>query len=422
MKALTLGKIDFKKALLIIYYVFLAFTGVLPSQMLALLFLVISILLFPYEEFFYLMPGILVYYSWFIIPIINISLYRVYTLILVLKILSLFNAKKIKIQSDIVFILIPLFLHALLSVSFANVRTGVFYIFDLIIMVCIFSSGFFHEEQIKTLLSLMVIACALSVLSGHLLNNYIDLSYELNGVWEEVLRFRGTFVDPNYCGFLYTFSILFCLCLKPFKKWLRILLVLVLILGIIMTISFSSYISLVAMCFVFIIIYRKIGLKTVFALLFIAVGLVLLYFYGVNNPDASIIGGVSYRIQSYLSDTSNAIGRSKIWETVYTEFEAQNLFKKLFGMNAHAPVLNMNSGELIPAHNDYVEMLYNCGLLLTLLFYLGIFIRTVKHYIRFRRDGDKMSGFTVMSKLTWLVFSFTLSMISERVFMPILFL
>lgn len=422
MKLQTLAKTDSKKVMLVIYYVLLALTGIIPSQLLALLFLVISILLLPYEEFICLFPGALVYYSQFIVPVINLSFYRVYTMLLFLKLLYILIDAKLKIKTDIFLIFVPLFLHAVLSVCVANVRTGIFYVFDLIIMVCFFSIGIIREEQMKRVLSLFVIAFALSILSGVILGNYMDLSYELDDSWEYVKRFKGTFVDPNYCGFMYTFSIAYCLCLKPFKAWQRISLIAVLILGIIMTISFSSYISLAAMCFLYAVLYKKIKFKTIGIMIIVFMALIPLYIYGINNPDVPIVGDVLYRIQSYTSDTTMAESRSNIWKTVYAAFENQNIFKQLFGMNAHAPVLDLNAGVLIPAHNDYIEMLYNCGWILTIAFYFGVFGRAFAHYRKFRYNNDEMAGFVVLSKLLWLVFSFALSMISEKVFMPILFL
>ena len=428
MNTMYRNKTNIKTLLIMLYYILLLLTGIVPSPILTIVFCVIMIFLFPYEEFECLFPGMIIYYSYFVVPLIGISLYRIYSILLLFKVLCAFAKGKIGIRVDSFLVLMPLLSHALLSVSFENVRTGIFYIVDLILIFLLFSENYITGSQMKRMFSLFAIACASSVFSGIMLGNTMTLAYELGTNWRKTARFMGTFVDPNYCGFWYGFSILFCIISKPFKLWQRRIVVMVLFIGVMMTISFTSYISLAIMLLVYVILFKKISVKTFGYIVVVGVVLVGVFIYGVNNPDTPVIGDISYRVQSYTVDyeqsgeDSNAASRANIWKIVYREYEKQPITKQLFGMNPHVPSLNLNTNTLLPAHNDYMEMLYNCGLILTLIFYLGIFMRIYSSYGKFKCQKNEISSFVLMSKVSWLVFSFALSLISERVFMPILFL
>ncbi len=428
MDIINRDKTNIKTFLIILYYILLLFTGIVPSSLLTMAFCIIMFFLFPYEEFMCLFPGMIIYYSYFIVPLIGISLYRLYSFLLLFKVMYAFIKREIGIRIDSLLILVPLLSHALLSVFFENVRIGIFYVLDLILIFLLFSENYITESQTKRLFSLFAIACASSVFSGFMLGNTMSLSYELGTNQEATTRFMGTFVDPNYCGFWYGFCILFCIISKPFKIWQRRIIVVMLFIGVLMTISFTSYISLAVMILIYAILYKKLNVKTLGYVVTIGVVLLGLFIYGTNNPDTPVLGDISYRIQSYTADyeqsaeDSKAASRANIWKIVYREYEKQPISKKIFGMNPHVPSLNLNSSDVIPAHNDYMEMLYNCGLILTMIFYLGIFMRILKSYEKYKREKNEISSFVFMSKVSWLVFSFALSLISERVFMPILFL
>lgn len=178
----------------------------------------------------------------------------------------------------------------------------------------------------------------------------------ING--EEVARFTGLYLDPNYYSIIVIiciFGILLFTYLKEINGKLGMAIVITIIIFGFMTYSRSLYLCFAAVL-IFICFIRIRGKKyvsTIFAIiLFLIVGI----YYATES---GIIENILYRFQA--EDISN--NRFSIWGE-YLEEISNNSMILFFGTGLDGGYLN-NHG----AHNFYIESIYYIGIIGTLLYY-----------------------------------------------------
>lgn len=418
----VLSKSRLNKFCLVLSYLCLLLVGVANSNLLSAVLLLIILILFTKDEVYLLYPGLLVYYSYLYVPFTSLSLFRVYSLLMILKLLS--STLNIKVKSQIVQALV-LIAYMLFSVIFINVRYAFFGIVDVIFAYLYVTEVLDGKKMLRKVMGVFAIACACSIVTGLVVGSGMDLSYQIGDSWRATNRFIGTFVDPNYCSQMYILGMIGIVSLSPFNKLVNTLLIMALVFGIAMTISFTGFIGLaIVVCF-YMVLTKRITPKYMILFAILAVIMYGLYLYGTEYTDTPVLGDVAYRINSYILDYNSdasgslAVSRISIYKQTIEKFEDQNIFKQIFGMNVVTPQLNVFNETV--AHNDYVDMLYNCGLLLTIVFYVGIAYRLIKHIRLFRKSADQKDAFIASTKVIWLYYSFVLTMLSERTFYLCLF-
>lgn len=410
---------------LIFFYICLPLVGVLDSRITNLLLFGLMLVLCVSDDFYLLFPACIVYYSYLFVPFTGLSLYRAYSIIVLIK---MFARKKITFNKipQVVQVAV-LILYMMLGVMFVNARTALFGIVDIVVVYLLISKYMYKKDKsnFEKIIGLFAIACAFSIITGTLNGNAMSLSYKISGNWRATNRFVGTFVDPNYCSFMYIFAIIGLLVLEPFKKIINRLLIIALLVGIAMTISFSGFIGLAIIYVFYIVLTGKINIKHILMIGLIVCGILGLYWYGTVNTDAPIVGDIVYRVNSYIlnyegsSTGGMAVSRITIYKNILLKFNAQGLFKQLFGMNTDIPAITQSS--ILVAHNDYVDMMYNCGLIFTFIFYGVMFYRWLASCFKYIKTKDNRVAFIAISKFLWLYFAFTLTMLSERTFYLCLF-
>ena len=410
---------------LILFYMCLLLVGFVPANIISIFLVILMILMFQKKEFYYIYPAGIVYYSYLYVPFTGMSLYRLYSLMVLFKLImssKFFIRKKTQLIQAIILILYMLF-----AVTFVNVRTAFFGIVDIVVIYLLVANVMCQKEHddFEKIMGAFAIACVCSVVTGQLRGNVMSLSYQINGKWRATNRFVGTFVDPNYCSFMYIFAIISLLVLKPFKNQFNKLLIVVLVIGIAMTISFSGFVGLTIVYVFYIGLIQKISFKHFIGICLVLLGIAGVYWYGTTNTDVPILGDIVYRVNSYIlnyegSSTGGlAVSRITIYKNILYKFNSQVWYKQLFGMNTDVPIITQSS--ILVAHNDYVDMMYNCGLFFTLIFYVIIIYRCLFACYLYIKTKDNRMAFIAISKFLWLYFAFTLTMLSERTFFLCLF-
>jgi len=136
-----------------------------------------------------------------------------------------------------------------------------------------------------------------------------------------------------------------------------------------------------------------------------------------------VIGVFSYRIldklQALESNDINAVttNRTGLTKRHLDYFSNQSLFRMLVGMNAASSLKVDLNGLIAAAHNEYVDLLLNVGILGTLI-YLGLFLsRTWQCFMVTRKTQDPYSGCIFMIKMVWALYGLTLTMFGDYRFM-----
>lgn len=409
--------------LVIVCYVSLFFVGIVKSTVIAPLLFFLIVISFFNRRIYLLLPAVIIYYDYFLVPFTSLSVYRVFSILLLMRLIYDYRYVKYDIK---LWNLIPVLIYSVFAIGTNDIRIGLFSAID--VTVFFFYSITFLKDQnnLRQVMKYFAIACIASIVTGCFVGSGEVLAYQLNGSWRYMNRFSGTFPDPNYCGFIYIFAILACISLKPFKKIINIGAIAALGVGILMTISFTGFIGLSIVLVFYLWITRKLVGKPLFVVISIMIMLYVLYLYGNTHPEIPVIGDVSYRIKAYImnyninrSGGSMAMNRVTIYQNILNNYKDQNLLKQLFGFNIATPFYNPSN--TVVAHNDYVDMLYNMGLILTIVFYGTIVIRLIKNVKAYRLSGNIIEAFSASALFLWIYYGFVLSMLTEKLFYIVLF-
>ena len=235
----------------------------------------------------------------------------------------------------------------------------------------------------------------------------------------ELIRYTATFEDPNYMGFFFTIAVFSLLTLKLFHPKLRVLLIITLYAMMLSTLSITMIVVNALLWILYLFIAKKLNFKTILVCVIILAILISLYNIGLSAPDTPVLGTLAYRIQEKLTglfeDDLNSVttGRTNLTLKHWEYFKEQSLFKMLIGMNGASP-LKVEGGVLNDvAHNEYVDLLLNVGILGTAV-YLGFFVlRIIKLLSIYRKNKDREALCLFMIKSIWLLYGMTLTMFGD---------
>ena len=80
-------------------------------------------------------------------------------------------------------------------------------------------------------------------------------------------------------------------------------------------------------------------------------------------------------------------GRIQIWGRVYLSYASGSIFERLFGQGYQSVTSLMLTGRAILAHNDYLEILHDYGIIGIVLFSIWLF-QVLSNFVKmwYRRD------------------------------------
>lgn len=253
-----------------------------------------------------------------------------------------------------VYAIFSLFLHVNISYDFSFVINGSF------LIAYLYCLSKLNDKHIKSILTYSIIAMAIVCFVGLL--NYDRLVSDYQTSLGSVERIEWK--DANYFSFCIAIYILFStffITHTNSKKYLWSLYIACLLMATCMVMLISRG-SIIALCIALLYYFRQrlLSLKSV-AVLTVIAGIVLLFYY------VGLLDGLIMRFMS--EDLSSGSGRTEIWETGIKTFFAKDNWTILFGAGeGQASKMVFLDGKYWSPHNNYLEMLYNYGIIGLILF------------------------------------------------------
>ena len=391
--------------------------GVLPQNLISLAIMLSLVGLF-FTDSIYLAYPFMLFYNELYGLFLGVSLYRIFTFIFLVSILIKFDVKK-KVSFSKFLPIVVYLLFCIAVLSEIGIQSAVFAFVD-VICVALFTSVLLDKEKAKKFFVVYTLVCFIAFLTGVALG--ISMDYSTTDI--EMYRFMATFEDPNYMGMFYTIAVFAIVSLKLFLPKIRVIIVILLYAMILSSLSVTAIIVNIALWLVYLLITEKLRLRTAFIVCGVAVILVGLYYYGLENPDTPVLGGLSYRLEEKLimAETGDiggvTTGRTDLTEEHLEYFNNLPFLKKLLGgTSANTKFVIPELGKA--AHNEYVDMLLNVGIIGTVILLGYMIVRTCKYFIEYKKTKDNQYLFVFMYKFIWILYATSLTMfIDHRFMMP----
>lgn len=219
------------------------------------------------------------------------------------------------------------------------------------------------------------------------------------------------FVDPDSLFFvIILFPLVFC-----FKKDTYRIITFVLV-GIICAFSAKRSIliayTISLMLFLLQYSFFNRNRKSAFKSVGIFAGLLVsLYWFVTNNSE--VINKILFRFQGIKDDSGS--GRTDLYDILLSSFEKSSLWNQMFGHGYRSAISVLNG---VPAHNDFLEILYDFGIV-PLVIYVIILIKFVCLCLHGLRQQSLSNG-TLM--LTASVFNIVVLGSLNNIFIDTLFI
>ena len=340
------------------------------------------------------------------------------------------NKKKIEIRLCNFLILAIYTVYIIIVLTTEIVSLGIATLMNTVTIALLSSFYLSDENRLCDFFRVYIFVALLSIPAGiNQANNMVNLQV-IDGMLIETSRFMGTFEDPNYFTFFCYIAIVSLLTLKLFGKRIRILLIIVFQICVFSTLSITGIVCGVIIWVLYLVIDHKINWKLLIIIPCVFAGGVYLYNYGLQNPEAAIVGDLSMRLYEkflYLNigDMSNVTtGRTSLTQNHLAYFMDQSVFRILFGGNlANTKIMKLGSIRYA-AHNEYVDILLNIGVIGAAVFFSCFIYNIGRAYRHKRLDKAKENSCNciILMKALWLFYAATLTLFLEDRFMLFIFL
>lgn len=404
----------------------IAFTGILPQTILSILVLGFICIL-SFRNDLYLVYPIMIFYYAPLGIVFGVSVYRLYTIIFIVMTLIRFK-DKLYFSKRFLAPMLIFTLYNVLVMSQYSIQTAFFSLFDIICIIFIINFYLKNYDNLKAFFRIYVVAALFSFVTGIITNNVNSTGWNFSGQFVEISRFQATFEDANYMGFFFIIAIVGLLTLELFNKKVRVILLVVLTGMILTTLSMTAIIANIIVWSLYLVLTKKITIKTIVNCLILIVFSIILYHYGLSHRKTPIIGDLSYRIEDkikalkihdYATVTTD---RSQLSYLHLNYFMQQGILKQLFGGNlANTYVVKL--GDIrAQAHNDYIDSLLNIGIIGSCIMFGYVFKRTWNVIKKYVSDNSKECLFVFLCKCMWLYYLMTLTTFLDFRFMFSLFI
>ncbi len=390
-----------------------ALTGLFNQNILSMGIIACCAVLLYYDKLYMAYP-FMIFYSIFYGVVFGLAVSRIYTFLLLGNELLRFNGKQ-RIKAKYLPPFLVFFLYIIIVMLPVSVMGVVNVFFEIIGCFIVVSHIVKDEKVLRSFFSAYVIVCLTSFLSGMVAGNTIGDEYH-------AIRFQATFEDPNYMGFFFTLAVFALITLKLFDKRLRYVMVVVLYAMILTSLSVTAIVVNVIMWVFYLIFMKKLRWSSLVIALVALVILVGLYNVGLENPDIPFVGDFAERIDEKID--SFLMGNVEDVTTNRTDLAQEHLdyfmslpfLKKLFGgtsvnVRYFDPVLGS------AAHNEYVDMLLNVGVIGTLIMFAYFFANFLRYIREYKQSHDVKNLFLIVSKVLWMVYATSLTMFLDYRFL-----
>lgn len=212
----------------------------------------------------------------------------------------------------------------------------------------------------------------------------------------------------NFSSFFNLFhlaSSYYLLCLLPLlllcdSKYVKLCSFIVVAVIVFSSLKRGGTIALMLATIVYLFVYnyvktRKLAKGTIITLLSMPVVVYMFYRFGTYGEETII-----ERLNSLQNDEGS--GRESIYRNVFSLIKNQELITLVFGNGENAVMRHSASGY--SAHNDYLEILYNYGII-GFVFYIQFTIRFVGLFFSSLKQNNNLAPVLALSIIIFLVLS-----------------
>lgn len=199
-------------------------------------------------------------------------------------------------------------------------------------------------------------------------------------------------------------AVYFVVCLLPWvflvqKKWLKIFLMVLLGVAVLFSQKRTAILTLAIQISVFVILNSNN--KNLFAKAITIIGLCIGGFYIFNTVNSQFLeGGITERFENIDSD--NMGSRVLIWEDLLEKYANSPIIYQLFG---HGCESFLEQGKYhLTAHNDYLETLYDYGLIMLIVLII-ILVRLIRKIKPIYKNDSQIGIAYIESVIAFLVIS-----------------
>lgn len=406
-------KTDIPFVIVVVMVLLTALTGLFNQTVLSLGILMCCAILMFYDKLYLGFPFML-FYSIFYGVVFGIAVASLYSAMLIGNaILRMSNESNLRLKCLLPLLVYLIYLILIMLPQSASVFIAL--LIDVIGGFVLVSDLLKKTDAIKNFFKTYAVVCLCSFFSGILVGNFVGDEYNET-------RFLATFEDPNYMGFFFTIAIFALVTLKLFDKRIRFIMVISLYLMMLTTLSVTAIVANIALWMFYLIMMKKIKWWSIFVVVLVAMILVSLFNYGLNNQDVPFLSDFANRIDKKL--VSLEAGDIDDVTTNRTELAARH-----FEYYINLPVFNLlfggiavNSRYLDPriassAHNEYIDMLLNVGVVGAVIMF-GYFISNMVSYVKtYRENKEEKYLFLIMAKTVWMCYAMTLTVFIDFRFM-----
>lgn len=310
-------------------------------------------------------------------------LFACFVIYLIKHYIILFFVEKKKINYIFLSVLIAFILYSLLPIGNYNIQLFI-KLFSILFLVLTLNLCVRYTDILNLRFNLTILAIGLIISSAYFLTYYISPFVHNKPIWaigDNFIRFTAFFtMNPNVLAMICEIS----LCLLTFYmlqdkfEWTDVIAYIIFAVIGLTTIS-KTFLILFSIMFLIMLVYvvKRYRLKALWVvclvLILIAIALI---FKGdfLMTYIGRFIKGWDSDLSSYegVLDTATT-GRYKLWTTVL-EYMFINYERILIGWGLGAPMVASMS-----AHNFYISMLYEMGIIGSALF-ISLFILIVRGY------------------------------------------
>ena len=396
-------------------------SGIVPQTLLSIVIVSVLILLMDTDDLYCAYPIMMFYYSVFGV-IFGLSVFRIFS-ILFLGHYLIRHRFRIKVTSAFIPLLVYV-IYCMLVFSSYSIRDSIFVIMNVLCIIAVTQTIQEDNEKFRTFFKLFVIAAFCSYFTGIVTHNVMNVNWVFSGTNVLMNRFMATFEDPNYMCFFYTIAVFSMVTLELFRKKVRVLMIMVLSLMMLTTLSITAILGNALLWFAYLVLAKKVNAKIVALVVVIGIASIAAYGYGLEHHDFPVLGTLAYRIQDKLMalklgdlDTVTTM-RSTLSQDHLRFFSQQSILKMLFGGNlVNTYVVDLPNYEDLGAHNEYVDLLLNVGILGFLLMIGYVVYRFFTLWRTYKVEKKNTYLCALMVKMIWIYFAYTLTIFLDFRFM-----
>ena len=396
-----------------------ALVGILPKTIIGIIILCACVPLINTKDIYLVYP-VMLFYHLKLGELFGFPVYSLFSLIFLFFTFLIDQDFKINVSFVAPFVL--LFVYCCIVIVPHDMMRAMRAIFDSLGIMLLITHYLKNETNLKKFFKVFALIALVAFFTGTQIQTSFNSGIIIDGELVELVRNCATFEDPNYMGFFYTIAIFSTITLKLFNPKLRVILVIALYAMLLSTLSLTAIVVNIILWFLYLTITKKIKLKVILLVILIVAVLFGLFAYGKANPDAPIFGMLATRVSARFDnieyvDSGNigdiTSGRTKLAGIHFDYFMELPVWRMFVGMNAASTLRTDLDGFRTAAHNEYIDLLLNVGIIGSAILLYFLLKRLFNVYNEYRENQSSASLCILFSKFVWISYAFTLTLYGD---------